>query len=203
MLGMVCVQAVPGAEVRLAKDGASGLSKARDFQPDLVILDVALPDGDGIDLLPDLFRASPRSKVIAVSSYVDEFTIHRALRSKAHGFLDKNEQPVKVLGEAIAAVMAGRRYLSSVVQRAQANLRGDPFAFSKVLTGREQEMLQIFGLGLSTKEIAERLSLSVNTVRVHRCSVMAKLDLHTTGALIRYAVEKGFTRARPGEAVGG
>jgi DNA-binding NarL/FixJ family response regulator len=198
MLTLVCGQAIQGADVRGAKTGAAGLALTKDMQPDLVILDLALPDTDGLDLLPQLFAAAPRVKVIALSCHTDEFTLHRALRSNVHGFVDKNEQPLKILSEAITAVMAGHRYFSSVAQRARATLRTDPVAFNKLLSDWEQELLALFGEGLSNTEVAQRVGLSAVTVKNHRCRIMGKVGVHSTPQLIRYAIEKGFTRVRAG-----
>ena len=194
MLVALCAQTVAGASVEGAGDAAQGLEVCRRVRPDVVLLDLALPDRDGLELLPDLFAACPGCKVIALSGYTDEFTLHRALHSNVHGFVDKNEQPLQVLSEAIATVMRGHRYYSSVAQRVRASLRSDPAAFDKLLSDWEQELLVLLGRGLSNEEIAKREDLSAVTVRNHRCRIMAKLGIHSTPGLINYAVEKGFTR---------
>ncbi|MDD3180497.1 MAG: response regulator transcription factor [Opitutaceae bacterium] len=196
MLMVVCQQAVAGAKVVGAKDAASGLELCRTEKPDLIFLDLALPDRDGLSLLDDLFAVCPTCKVIALSSYTDEFTLHRALNSNVHGFVDKNEQPLEVLGEAIATVMSGQRYFPSVAQRVRASLRNDPGAFDKLLSEWEQLLLGLLGRGLSNAEIAKKTGLSAITVRNHRCRIMAKLGIHSTPELINYATEKGFTRVR-------
>lgn len=196
MLMVMCRQAVAGAKVVGAKNAAEGLALCRDEKPDLVFLDLALPDRDGLDLLGDLFAACPACKVIALSGYTDEFTLHRALHSNVHGFVDKNEQPLEVLGEAIATVMSGQRYFSSVAQRVRATMRNDPAAFDKLLSEWEQQLLGLLGRGLSNEDIAKQEKLSAVTVRNHRCRIMAKLGIHSTPELINYAIEKGFARAR-------
>jgi two-component system response regulator NreC len=196
MLMVACREAVPGATVDGARDAASGLELARRLQPDVVLLDLGLPDRDGLDLLGDLFAASPGSRIIALSGYTDEFTLHRALHSHVHGFVDKNEQPLGVLREAIEAVMAGRRYFSSVAQRVRLTLRNDPAAFDKLLSEWEQTLLGLLGRGLTNDAIARQAGLSPVTVRNHRCRIMAKLGIHSTPELINYAIDKGFTRGR-------
>ena len=200
LLVAMCRSSAAGAEIVGAKDAASGLETCRQAQPDVVFLDLGLPDRDGLDLLPDLFAACPSCKVIALSSYTDEFTLHRALHSNVHGFVDKNEQPLEVLTEAITTVMRGHRYFSSVAQRVRATLRSDPAAFDKLLSDWEQQLLGLLGRGLSNEDIAAREKLSAVTVRNHRCRIMAKLGIHSTPELINYAVEKGFTRRLPSMA---
>ena len=110
MLMVLCRQVVAGASVVGARDAVSGLAVCRSEKPDLVFLDLALPDRDGLDIVDDIFAACPSCKIIALSGYTDEFTLHRALRSNVHGFVDKNEQPLDVLQEAISTVMSGKRY---------------------------------------------------------------------------------------------
>ena len=99
-------------------------------------------------------------------------------------------------GTAPRPFLAGRRYLSSAVQRLRANLRADPAAFDKILSDREQAVLRLVGEGLDNDAVAARLKISPSTAKNHRLNIMAKLDLHSTPQLIRYAIEKGFTRLR-------
>ena len=195
MLVLACGNVEPGAEVGGASTCAEGLALCQRQQPDIVFLDLVLPDGDGLDWVGKIFAAAPRSRIIALTSHADEFTLHRAVRAKVHGFVDKNEQPLGLLREAIATVMAGRPYFSSVAQRVRATLRDDPVAFTKVLSDREQELLRYFGEGLSNEEVAGRVGLTEGTVKLHRRNIMGKLDVHSTPQLMRYALEKGFTRA--------
>lgn len=198
LLVLACGQALPKARTTAAGTRAAALASCREAPPDLVILDLVLPDGDGLDLLPELFALAPSAKVIALSSHIDEFTLHRALGSRVHGILDKNEQPVRILREAIAAVLDGRQYVSSLVQRLKASVRANPAAFDKILSDREQGVLRLIGEGLKNDEVAARLKISVSTAKNHRLNIMAKLDMHSTPQLIRYAIEKGFTRIPEG-----
>jgi len=201
LLVIACGQAIPTAEIYAAGTAAAALALCARHKPELIILDLVLPDGDGLDLLPEFFRAAPATKIIALSSHIDEFTLHRAVSSRVHGILDKNEQPVKVLREAIDAVLAGRQYISSRVQRLRAEVRADPVAFNKILSEREQEVLGLIGLGLANAQIAEKLGISLSTAKHHRLNIMSKLDMHSTPQLIRYALDKGFIHVAEGRGL--
>lgn len=197
LLVRACRDLVQGSVVDGARDAASGLELCRRMVPDLIILDLALPDGDGLDLVEELLASAPGCRIIALSGYTDQFTLHRALRSRLHGFVDKNEQTIEQLNEAMRIVMAGERYLSPVAREARETLRNDPAAFDKILSDREQNLLRLFGRGLGNDEIASTVGLSELTVRNHRCRIMAKLGIRTSPELIRYAMEKGFARPEP------
>lgn len=189
-----CRKAVPGSSVWGAGDAAAGLALGKARQPDLIILDLALPDRDGLDLLDSLLAVCRRSKVIGLSGYSNEHTLYQVLNSKLHGFMDKKEQTVDQLATAIRAVLRGERYFSASIHQALLAQRNDPTAFNKILSAREQSLLGLFGRGLSNEQIAAAVNLSELTVRNHRCRTMAKLGLRTSPELIRYALEKGFTR---------
>ncbi len=193
-----CASLAPDVDAKGASNGAEGIEMARRFQPDIIFLDLALPDGDGLGFLPKLAEACRSAKVIALTSHPDEFTIHRALKASVFGFIDKNEQPLSVLKEAVATVNEGRRYFSPVVQQVHMAMRNDPSDFSKTLTDREQELLGLFGAGLSNEDIATRLNVSPGTVKIHRINIMNKLDIHSAAGLVIYAMEKGFTRVQQG-----
>jgi len=161
-----------------------------------VLLDLVLPDADGLDVAPRFFELAPACRLIALTSFTDEFTVYRALRANVHGFIDKNEQPLHVLGVAIQTVMAGERYLSPAALRVKASLRSDPHSFDKLLSDHEQKLLGLFGEGLSNEAVAAKIALSPATVKAHRRNILSKLGIHSTPELMHYAMEKGFTRVR-------
>jgi DNA-binding NarL/FixJ family response regulator len=193
-----CEAVFDSSSVSGAADAATGLALCREVQPDIILLDLELPDRDGLDQLAELRKAAPRAKIIALSSHTDEVTVHRVLQSHIEGFVDKNGQPAKVLREAVATVLEGRRYFSPAVRDVWQRLRDAPGAFNKLLSDREQEVLVLVGRGYTNSEIAQQMALSPNTIQNHRCSIMSKLGLHSSSHLIRYATEKGFTRLRSG-----
>lgn len=194
MLAFACGRLFPNAQLHITGNGAQAVAMCRRVQPDLIFLDLVLPDCDGLELLPQLQHASEHARVIALTSFADEFTVHRVLQTKVHGFIAKNEEPLVLLKEAVETVMAGGRYYSPVVDRVKAALRADPRSFDKVLSEHEQRLLTLFGEGFDNSSVAKRLGLSMNTVKVHRRNILSKLNLHSTPELIHYAIEKGFTR---------
>jgi two-component system response regulator NreC len=196
MLVVTCANVLPAAQARGAGSGGEGVAACGADQPELILLDLALPDGDGLDFIPALLAAAPRARIVALTSHIDEVSLHRAEKAHVHGFIDKNEQPLSVLKEAIETVMRGQRYYSSAAQRLRAAMRHDPAEFSKLLSDHEQHLLALFGEGLSNDEVGRRLGLAGGTVRNHRSQIMNKLGIHGTPELMRYAIEKGFTRVR-------
>lgn len=194
MLVVTCANVLPGADVTGAATGAEGAQLARQLQPDVVFLDLALPDGDGVDFVPSIFAGAPATRIVALTSHTDEFTLHRALRAHVHGFVDKNEQPLEVLHDAVMTVMDGRTYFSSAAQRLSLAMRNNPASFDKLLSEHEQRILGLLGEGLTNDQAAERVGLSAATMRTHRNNIMTKLGIHSTPQLIVYAIEKGFTR---------
>jgi DNA-binding NarL/FixJ family response regulator len=195
LLVIACRQAMPDAEVLGAASGTEGVVLCEREQPDVVLLDLVLPDCDGLDLVATLRAKVAAVKILILSSHADEYTVHRVQQSGVNGFVDKNDQAVEVLKEALQEVLAGRSYFCSVTRDIQARMRADTKSFSKLLSDREMELLVLFGRGLSNHEIGEKLDLRPNTVRNHRQNIMTKLELGSTPQLIHYALEKGFTRS--------
>lgn len=197
--GMVmdlCRSHFDAGSVEEATTGAAALARCGPMQPDVVLLDLDLPDADGLDLIARIAAAAPRARVIVLSSHTEEYVLHRCLHAGIAGFVDKNNEPPDAVLQAIEAVTSGRTYFTASIGRIKSLMREDPMAFNKMLTDREQEMLRLMGEGYSNDELASRLGLSRKTIDNHRRSIMAKLGIHTTPALMRYAIERGFTRLR-------
>lgn len=195
LLIIECRQAMPDAKVFGAASGAEGVALCEREQPEMVLLDLVLPDGDGLDLVATLRAKVSEVKILVLSSHADEYTMLRVQQSGVNGFVDKNDQAVEVLKEALRAVISGQPYFCSVTRRIQARMKADPQSFSKLLSDREMELLVLFGRGISNEEIGGKLDLRPNTVRNHRQNIMTKLGLGSTPQLIHYALEKGFTRS--------
>jgi two-component system response regulator NreC len=203
LIVQLCRSALREAIVAQASDGRTGVELCRTAQPEIALLDLDLPDGDGLDRIAEIRRHSPETKIIVVTSHSDEFSIHRCLEANIAAFVDKCSLPIEAVGEAIAEVSAGRTFYSPVVARAKAQLRDDPQAFTKLLSAREQEVLRLLGEGYRNEKVAERLGVSPKTVLSYRRNIMAKLGVHSTPELIRYAYKKGFTRLREDDSANG
>lgn len=196
LIDRVCEDAFTSAVVASARDGREGLELCRQVKPRLVLLDLELPDIDGFELVAQIRAVAPTTRILVLSSHTESYVLHRVQQAGVEGFVDKNEQTPEMLTVALRTVADGGTYFSASVEQALAKYRADPLAFTKVLSEREQELLRRLGQGHSDQVIAEQLKLSELTVRNHRRNIMAKIGVHSTPELIRYALERGFTRVR-------
>jgi DNA-binding NarL/FixJ family response regulator len=180
-----------------ASDGLSAVRLAAELSPDLVIMDISLPGLNGIDATRRILEANSRVKVIALSMHKDGRYIAEALKSGAAGYLLK-ESAFDELTAAIRTVMKGACYLSAaiadlVIKDYIRHLEKTDSGVFSVLTPREREVLQSLSEGLSTKQIAARLGVSVKTVETYRVQIMEKLDIHSVAELTKYAIREGIT----------
>jgi DNA-binding NarL/FixJ family response regulator len=160
-------------------------------RPALVIVDIALRDGHGIDLIKRIVAAGINTRMLVVSAYDESLFAERALRAGALGYINKQELQGKVV-EALRTVLRGERYLSTAMaQRLIAQAIGSKAAAGgmEALTDRELQIFQLVGRGKSTREIANELNVSVHTIDSHREHIRAKLDLRSGTELIQRAVQ--------------
>jgi DNA-binding NarL/FixJ family response regulator len=176
-----------------AGTGREALEVVRECVPDLLIIDLHLPDMDGIEVLKTLRRTRALLKALVITSHFNAFTLSRVERAGVQGFIDKSTNTVSELGAAIAAIASGSTFFSQAFMEARRALKGDPVAFDKVLTDREQMILGLVGVPLSDAEIAGQLTLSPETVEKHRFNIMRKLGLHTRAETARFARRCGLT----------
>ena len=202
VLKKICEHELAHQVVGEAADGRSAVRVVLDSNPDLVLLDLHLPNLDGFAVLAAVQLALPRVRVLVLSSHCDDYTVFRTERAGVHGFVDKNTNTVTTLKSAITAVGDGGRYFSTEFRRIKAARHRDPFSFDKVLTDRERTLLPMLGVPLTDHEIATSLGLSSETVEKHRFNILRKLDLHGTVELVRYAHDHGFTLAAPSRGDG-
>ena len=172
-----------------------GLAAIRAHQPDLVLLDISLPDGDGLTLAKAVLDELPRVRILAISSHRDPWTMLQVQRIGLHGFVDKNEQNPAVLSQAILAVLAGRVHYAPIVNESSAKIRRDPKAFIRVLSDYQTQILTMIGAAQTDQEIAAALGVSATTVQSRRRDIMRNLGIHSTPKLIHYALVNGLTRA--------
>ena len=159
---------------------------------DLVLLDIQLPGEDGITLAGRFATLLPETKVILLSSVKEDYLLHKALQSGADGYVHKDDSMEALIG-AIETVMQGGCYFGYTVQQLRRQMGHNPDSFSKILTDKEQEVLELLGQGLSNEEAAPMLALSPETVQTHRRNIMKKLGLHSAMQLQSYALKRGFT----------
>jgi len=179
------------------EDGRAAVQQAEKLLPDLVIMDIAMPNLNGIEATRQLLVQAPQLKIIALSMHADTRFVAEMLRAGAVGYLQKN-CAFKNLIHAIHTVMAGQIYLGAtitgiVVESFKQQLLANPPKFSPPLSSREREVIQLLAEGSSTKEIAHRLNVSTRTVDTHRQNIMEKLHLRSIAQLTKYAIRAGMT----------
>lgn len=177
--------------------GADVVPLVRELAPDAVVLDLALPDFNGLVAMDRLHRAGLFPRVVIVSVHCDEYTQFLVERKQVQAFVDKNANTTAALGQALRAVAAGRSFYSETYLAVREARQANPIAFTKVLSSWELEILVLLGLGLSDHEVGGRLGIAPRTAKTHRSNILRKLNIPNTPKLIRFAVERGFTALGP------
>lgn len=179
-----------------AEDGHSAVAAARVLRPDVTILEVNLPELNGVETTRQLVTACPGMAVIAVSTTTDWPLVDGALKAGARGFV-LTDGGVGEIEAAIRAVADGHVYLSPAVEdRVLTSLGRNSRTPAGVLTPREREVLQLLAEGKSTRQAAEILCVSTKTIETHRMHVMKKLNIHSIAELTKYAIRNGITTVR-------
>jgi DNA-binding NarL/FixJ family response regulator len=190
------VQALPGIQVVAeAGDGREALSLVETHQPDVALLDIAMPGLNGLEVAAQVADNFPFVRVIILSMHATEEYVLRALRAGASGYLLKDADTSE-LELAIKAVTRGETYLSPAVSKHVTEyvrrVGEETHSTLERLTPRQREVLQLVAEGYTTQEIARMLNLSVKTVETHRTQLMERLDIHDIAGLVRYAVREGL-----------
>lgn len=175
-------------------DGRSALDGILSIQPDVVLMDVTMPELNGIDATQILTQKAPQIKVIILSVHSDSEHVHRALQAGATGYLLKESAGAEVV-EAVRAAKESRRYISQKIAD-NLTLRRDKRGPFESLSAREREVLQLMVTGETSAMIARKLNLSPKTVETYRSRVMEKLGVQNLPELVRLAIKHGLT---PGE----
>jgi DNA-binding NarL/FixJ family response regulator len=178
-----------------ASDGREAVRLAEELLPDVVIMDIAMPNLNGIQATTQLVKKNPQIGVIILSMYSDETYLTRTLAAGAKGYLLKDNADVD-LDRAVQVVAEGKPFFSPAIADTlledymrQLQQRGLQDSYD-LLTEREKEILQLLAEGRSNKEVASFLNLSINTIETHRTRIMQKLNLHSAADIVLYAVRK-------------
>lgn len=181
-----------------AENGASGVALAQELRPDVVLMDISMPDMNGIEATRRIKRSCPEIAVLALTMHEDDQYFFEMLGAGASGYVPKRAAPNDLIS-AIHAVSAGGMFLFPSVARLLVNdflekrEGASPGARRlEELTDREREVLTLIAEGRTNQEIADALVISIKTVNRHRENIMAKLNLHSRVDLVRYAIEKGL-----------
>jgi DNA-binding NarL/FixJ family response regulator len=178
-----------------AVDGREAVRMAEELVPDIVIMDIAMPNMNGIQAAAQIVKGLPQTGIIMLSMHSDETYITRTLAAGARGYLLKDNAEVD-LYRAVEVVAQGKPFFSPAIANTlledymyQMQQRGLQDSYD-LLTDREKEILQLLAEGRSNKDVAVMLNLSTNTVETHRTRIMQKLDLHSAAEIVLYAVRK-------------
>jgi len=184
-----------------AKDGREAVERAADLKPDIVLLDIGMPNLNGLEAARQILSASPNIAILILTMHDSDQTIREVLRAGARGFLLKSDAGTDLM-EAVEALQTQRTYfnnrvsqmvLDGYLDREVPDRRGSDTA-NDVLTTREREVIQLLAEGKTSKEVAVTLNLSVKTAETHRTNLMRKLGLHSVADLTRYAVRNGIVQ---------
>lgn len=175
-----------------AGDGQEAIQLAEELRPDVAVLDVAMPLLNGIDAAHGIAKASPQTKTLLLTMYVQGLNVLEGLRAGVRGVVVKS-RAVDELLRAIKTVCQGDTYLSPDVSNliVESYVAGGDVR-EPHLTDRERQVLQLVAEGKTTKEIATILGISVKTAESHRMKIMERLDIHDTAGLVRYAIRQGL-----------
>ncbi len=182
--------------VGVADNGRKAVKLTKDLKPDLVIMDISMPDLNGMEATRQIITQCPGVKIIALSMNTDKRYVKGMLKAGASGYLTKGCS-FEELSNAIRVVAAGKKYLSPeiseiVIDESLVSSSVKGVSDSSELTMREREVLQLLAEGKKVKEIADTLFLSMKTVHVHRKHIMEKLDIHSIAELTKLAIREGL-----------
>ena len=178
-----------------AANGRDTIRLAQRHQPDVAVLDVSMPGLNGVDATREVLRVSADSKVVVLTMHREHPYVIEVLRAGARGYVLKTQAAAELLG-ALRAVARGEVYVPQEYWRVlvEAQQPGHKLA-ADPLSPREREVLQLVAEGLTTKAIGDKLNISFKTAESHRLRIMAKLDIHETASLVRYAIRNRLIEA--------
>jgi DNA-binding NarL/FixJ family response regulator len=182
--------------------GHQAVELARDLSPDIVVMDISMPDLNGIEATRRIRRDAPKTQVIALSMHAGGRYVREMFKAGASAYLLKDCEFDELIEAIRAVIRKGQTYVTpavtaSLLESSIADEGGDAQGAFSLLTTREREVLQLTAEGHSTKQAARRLHISPKTVEAHRLKVMNKLDIDNVAQLTKYAIQEGLTSAQP------
>lgn len=182
-----------------ATDGRTALDAVGRLLPDIVIMDVEMPGGSGIEVLREVLAASPATKVLMLSAFPDPAYVTESIQAGASGYLIKGDAVGEIV-KAVRAAMNGHTFMcpeatSVLISALKDSLASGAARTRPLMSQREREVLVLVAEGLRTKEIAARLNIGVKTVDTYRARLMKKLECGSTAELVRYAIREGVASA--------
>lgn len=190
------LEELPGVEILgESGDGLELLQLLRKTKPDLVVLDISMPNLRGMEAVREIKALSPQSKILILTMHKEREYLYFALKAGVNGFLLKEDADSELV-KALDAIRLDKLYVSPLLTEYLPGLLGQRYSrkaeFSDILTDREKQILKLIAAGKSSREIGELLFISARTVQNHRVNIMRKLNLKKTADLIKYAIQKGF-----------
>lgn len=179
-----------------AETGREAVEKARALKPDVVVLDIGMPEMNGIEAAREIREAAPEARILMLTMHESDQMVERALQAGAHGYVLKSDL-TETLAEAVEQVCAGERFLGPKVSEIIQDKQGDTEPRRRQRAGmratpRETEILRLVATGKTNREIAELLGVSCRTIESHRANMMLKLGLHSLPELVYYALHHGL-----------
>ena len=168
-------------------NGLEAIAATADLQPDIVLMDVSLPDLNGIEATRQITAATSAAQVLMLSMHADEQYVLASMAAGAKGYLVKDVDDQDLVA-AVLAVRSGQTYFSEAL----GTPGGDGHCSPAALSARERQVLAMISAGRTNRQVADALGLSINTVESHRKHIIDKLDLHSTADLVRYAIRHGI-----------
>ncbi len=195
------IASVPGYECCAeATTGRDAVRLAQELQPDVAVLDISMPELNGIEAARQILKVCPQTKILIFTVHDAERLVYEVFNAGAHGYILKSDAGRHLLS-AIESVLAGRHYFSSQVSEVlfesfqKKDMPHTPVEEGSRPSSREREIIQLLAEGRSNKEVAGALGISVKTAETHRAAVMRKLGLHSIGELVRYAIRNHIIEA--------
>ncbi len=181
----------------IAQNGREAVEKAIELRPDVMMMDISMPDLNGVEATARIKKAVPHTKIIALSMHSSKTIIDKMFAAGASGYILK-ESAFSELYDAIQDVLRGNFYLTPVIARMYVDSQGFAFSssdqipkFNKI-SKKEREVLQLVAEGEKTRDIAEKLSVSIKTVETHRRNIMKKLNIFSVAGLTKFAIKEGI-----------